>query len=198
MVSLYSIFTLYSLQQTRGGDIRRVLVPTRRITPLRNVWKDIVGPIVQEMGLQIRFNTDTKAVELRAGPATKDAGSLQKGEDYVRAIVLGFDLKDAIALLRMDDLYIDSFDIDDVKTFHGEHLSRAIGRIVGKDGATKYAIENTTRTRIVIADKHIHILGTYGDIHVARNALCSLILGSPPNKVYAKLKTIAARMKERY
>jgi len=71
-------------------------------------------------------------------------------------------------------------------------MSRAIGRIVGKDGSTKYAIENTTRTRIVIADKRIHILGTYGDIHVARNALCSLILGSPPNKVYARLKTIAA------
>lgn len=186
------------IQQSKEGEIRRVLVPSRRIAPLRTAWKDIVGPIVQQMGLQIRFNIDTKAVELRAGPATKDPASLQKGEDYVRAFILGFDLKDAIALLRMDDLFIDSFNIDDVKTFHGEHLSRAIGRIVGKDGATKYAIENTTRTRIVIADKQIHILGTYGDIHVARNALCSLILGSPPNKVYAKLKTIAARMKERY
>jgi len=67
------------------------------------------------MGLQIRFNTKTKCVELRAGPATRDAGSLQKGEDYVKAFILGFDLKDAVALLRMDDLYIDSFEIDDVK-----------------------------------------------------------------------------------
>jgi RNA-binding protein PNO1 len=47
----------------------------------------------------------------------------------------------------------------------------------------------------VIAEKRVHILGTFADIHVARDALVSLILGSPPNKVYAKLKTVAARMK---
>jgi RNA-binding protein PNO1 len=71
------------------------------------------------------------------------------------------------------------------------------GRIAGKDGKTKFAIENATRTRLVLADRRIHLLGSYANIRLARDAVVNLILGSPPGKVYSKLRNVATRLNER-
>ena len=43
---------------------------------------------------------------VQTSPHTVDSGALQKGEDYIHAFMLGFDIDDAVALLRLDDLYI--------------------------------------------------------------------------------------------
>ena len=76
-------------------------------------------PIVDQLKLLIRFNPKTRCVELKVlvvvffkeqtSPHTVDSSCLQKGEDYIHAFMLGFEIDDAIALLRMDDLYIGIF-----------------------------------------------------------------------------------------
>ena len=50
----------------------------------------------------------------------------------------------------------------------------------------------------VVADKHVHILGSFANIKIARDAICALIMGSPPGKVYSKLRSVASRVNERY
>lgn len=80
---------------------RHVPVPPHRHSPLKATWPKIYPPLVDHLKLQVRMNTKTKSVELRTSSATTDAGALQKGEDFVRAFCLGFDVDDAIALLRL-------------------------------------------------------------------------------------------------
>ncbi|ORY65796.1 uncharacterized protein BCR38DRAFT_339071 [Pseudomassariella vexata] len=177
---------------------RKIPIPPNRMSPLKAHWPKIYEPLVNHLKLAVRMNVKTKAVELRTSQHTTDTGAVQKGEDFVRAFVLGFDVEDSIALLRLDDLYISTFEIKDVKTLGPDHQARAIGRIAGKDGKTKFAIENASRTRIVVAGSTIHILGGFKNIHIARSAVVSLILGKQPGKVYNGLRTVAARMKERF
>ncbi|XP_072991607.1 uncharacterized protein [Typha latifolia] len=179
-------------------QFRKVPVPPHRFSPLKRCWMEIYAPVYEQMKVDIRMNLKARKVELKTRPDTPDVSNLQKCADFVHAFMLGFDIADALALLRLDDLYVDSFEIKDVKTLRGEHLSRAIGRLSGKSGKTKFAIENSTRTRIVIADSKIHILGSFVNIKVARDSLCSLILGSPAGKVYSKLRAVTTRLAERY
>ncbi|CAK7264414.1 pre-rRNA-processing protein pno1 [Sporothrix epigloea] len=180
-------------------EVRKIPIPPHRMSPLKASWSKIYTPLVENLKLQVRMNIKSKAVELRTSQSTTETGAIQKGEDFVRAYAMGFDVEDAVAILRLDGIYIQSFEIKDVKTLEGDHLARAVGRIVGKDGRTKYAIENTTKTRIVVAGgSKIHILGGFKEIGMARESVVSLILGKPPGKVYGNLRSISARLKERF
>lgn len=188
-------------------EMRSVKIPHHRFPPLKKAWMDVYTPIVQQCKLEIRMNLKKRCVDLRTSRQTAGDGRdpenakvmLQKAEDFVKAVVAGFDVKDALALLRMDDVYIEGFEIKDVRAnLHGDHLSRCIGRLSGSHGKTKYTIENVTRTRIVVADTRIWVMGITQNIRVARDALCDLIRGSPAAKVYTRIRSVMNRINDTF
>lgn len=192
-------FPAISGDKLRGADeMRKIAVPAHRYTPLKENWLKIYTPIVENLQLQVRFNLKTRNVEIKTCKETQDISALTKAADFVKAFVLGFQVEDAMALIRLDELFLESFDVTDVKPLKGDHLSRAIGRIAGKGGKTKFTIENVTKTRIVLAETKIHILGSFQNIKMARTAICNLILGSPPSKVYGTIRVVASRTAERF
>ena len=83
--------------------------------------------------------------------------------------MLGFEAQDAVALPRLNELFIESFHVADVKILRGNHLPQSIGRVAGQDGKTRFASENAARTRTGICQSTHHLLGSYTDLRVARN-----------------------------
>ncbi|CAK9157838.1 unnamed protein product [Ilex paraguariensis] len=162
-------------------QFRKVSIPPHRYTPLKKAWMEIYTLIYEQMKIDIRMNLKARKVELKTDQ-THPTSVTSKMCCFVHTFMLGFDVIDVVAVLLMDELYVESFEIKDVKTLRGEHLSRAIGRLFGKGGKTKFAIKNSTKTRIVIADTKIHILGSFANVKIARDSLCSLIMGSPAGK----------------
>ncbi|GER41933.1 pre-rRNA-processing protein PNO1 [Striga asiatica] len=166
----------HEITEGKQAEFRKVPVPSHRLKPLKDAWDIIYDKVYNVMNVDIRMNLKARRVELKNKRETPDIGHLQRCADFVHAFVLGFDVPDAKLMLSYDELYIDSFEIRDVKRLSGEHLSRAVGRLSGKSGKTKFAIENATKTRIVIADKRIHVMGPFARIKIARSCLCSLIM----------------------
>lgn len=77
---------------TRGGEYRKIPVPRHRYTPLRQNWDSIMKTLVEHMKLQVRMNTKRRLVELRTSKTTEDIGAIQKGADFLKCFMLGFDL----------------------------------------------------------------------------------------------------------
>ncbi|KAA3681387.1 RNA-binding protein PNO1 [Paragonimus westermani] len=180
-----------------NDEVRTLIVPTTRRTPLRSIWSSMVEVLTKQLKLMVCLSTRTKAwrIFLKTSPETKDPIHLQKGYDFVHAFLKGFKYEDALAVVRIDGIYVESFHIMDVKqTLKGDHMARAVGRICGAKGRIRMCVENATRTRIVVADETIHILGSNERIAVARRSICDLILGAPPNKIFGKIRTHAARL----
>ena len=94
-----------------GTEIRKIPVPSHRYTPLKESWMQIFEPIVQHLKLQIRFNLKTRNVEIRTCKETEDVTLIQKAADFVKAFIYGFEVEDALAIIRLDDLFIDSFEV---------------------------------------------------------------------------------------
>lgn len=179
-------------------DYRFVKIYPQRQTYLKNNFQQVTEPIVKYLKLDIRYNTKEHRVELRTNPLTSNPNAMTKAIDFLNAINAGFQIADALALIRLEDIFMDVFHITDIKDLQGDNLSRAVSRIAGKNGQIMYTIENATHTRISLQDTKVHILGAINNVRMARRVICDLVMGSPANKIYNKLQNFQAWQKRQY
>src|SRR6218665_2151506 len=63
-------------------EFRKILVPPNRYTPLKANWTKLFTPVVEHLNLQMRYNIESKCIEVRSHPGTNDKSSIQKAADF--------------------------------------------------------------------------------------------------------------------
>ncbi|VDQ05332.1 unnamed protein product, partial [Trichobilharzia regenti] len=90
-----------SSTDSKLSEVRTLIVPKNRRTPVRSSWPSI----------------KTWKIFMKPSSETRDSQHLQKGCDFVNAFLKGFKYEDALAVVRIDGIYVDSFHIMDVNKF---------------------------------------------------------------------------------
>lgn len=176
---------------------RSIAIPSYKLKYIKQDWLKIYTPIVEICKLQVKMNVRTKNIEVRTCEYTVDAAYVERSIEFIRAILHGFTIEDSMAILKFADVFIDSFGVNEVKTLRNAHFDRAIGRIVGREGKTKGAIEHFAKCRLVIRDGKVFFLGEVENVRIAKDAVSRLIMGSKPGSIFNRLRIISTRIKDR-
>ncbi len=111
----------------------------------------------------------------------------------LEAMQFGFSAKKAI-LLKSENLIFRKLHI---KSFtRRKDLSIVRGRVIGKEGKTKNALENISGCEIMVKDDSVGLIGSAESIEEATTALTNLIRGSKQSNVYRFLERMNAAKKQ--
>ncbi len=116
-----------------------------------------------------------------------DALVLFTAREIIRSIGRGFNPDIALLLLKQDY----AFELIDLKDYAGKSkntMMRIKGRVIGAEGRSRRNIEELTECYISVTGKTIGIIGEAENVSVAKQAVKSLLSGSPHSSVYTFLE----------
>lgn len=187
-----------TVMETHLVQERSIEISPLKLRLVKQEWLKIYTAIVEYGHLQIRFNRQTRSVDLRTCETTADPAYMDRSATFISAIVEGFKFEDALALMKYRDVFMESFEIGEIRKLKNSHMSRAIGRIIGREGRTKESIENFSRCKFVLNDQKIVILGCPDNIKMAKDGIGRLVQGAEPSSIFNRLRMISAKIKDKY
>ncbi|TDG42988.1 hypothetical protein AWZ03_010573 [Drosophila navojoa] len=160
-------------RRNRSNTIK-VRVPKHKRNVIKRNWSQITFPLVEDMKLRARFYIKALYVELSVTPETPKVACLIKGAEFFKAFIYGFELKDALQLLYIDNTFLDSFRLPSVEMLNPESIYSSYA-FLSSVGETKFIIERTTRSRIVLVEDTVYVIGSSKNIRRARRAVLNLL-----------------------
>jgi len=161
-----------------------MIIPYERIAVLIGEKGSTKKLIEQLAG--VRLNIDSKSGDVEVVHVS-DPLRAMRTMDVVKAIGRGFNPERAIELLDDDMLYLDSVDISEVASSQ-KAQRRVAGRIIGKKGRMREAIESTTHVALSVYGKSVSMIGYLDQIRIAKAAVGMLLGGAPHSAVYRFLE----------
>ncbi len=163
-------------------------IPLNRIGPVIGVKGVNREKIEKDTLTKIIIDSDTGEVEIRPNKDLKDPIMLIKASNIVKAIGRGFSHQLALKLIS-DDYFLEVIRLKSyIKGNSRSQYQRIKGRIIGKKGVTKKAIEELTSINLVVSGNTISLIGTYEELQVGRDAVTKIITGSPIESVLGILE----------
>ncbi len=161
-----------------------MIVPSERIAVLIGEKGSTKKLIEKLAGVKLDIDSESGAVELGQ---VSDPVRAMRIMDVIRAIGRGFSPERALRLLDDDMLYFDSIDISEVEPSQ-KGQKRIAGRIIGRKGRTREAIESSTHVVLSVYGKSVSMIGYLDQIRIVKAAIGMLLDGAPHSAVYKFLE----------
>ena len=155
-------------------------IPDDRIGALIGQNSGVMKSLAERTGVEFSVDSEAGAVVVRSAD---DSVAAMRATEVVKAIALGFSQQHAMRLLDDEDSVLDVVSLGSVASATPE-LTRLKGRIIGKDGLMRDAIEESTMVFVSVHGKTVALIGGLDGLQVAREALDMLVKGAPHQAVF--------------
>lgn len=161
--------------------VEYVKIPRDRIGVLIGSNGTIKEYMEKKSGSEIKVDSNEGDIRIEGGDSIK----VHRVMEVIRAIGRGFSPEKAFKLL--DDEFL-IFDIITLSHLSPKTRKRVKGRIIGKNGKARMAIENLADIKISVYEKTIGLIGYPQRVRTAHNAIEMLINGAPHSSIYSFLE----------
>ena len=158
-------------------------IPRERIAVL--IGKD--GKIKKDIEHQTKTKITVDSKEGDIFITGNDGLNIYNAKVVISAIGRGFNPEIAMLLLHTDYV-LEMVNISEFSKKSKETLIRLKGRVIGKEGKSRKLIEELSECHISIYGKTVSIIGSAESVGIARQAIESLLMGSPHANVYKFLE----------
>jgi len=144
-----------------------------------------------EKALGVKINIDSKTGDCEVLPIIDDPNyiplNVYTAQKIVNAINRGFNPSKAMKLIE-EDYDIEVFNLLSILGKSEKHIKRVKGRIIGRSGEMRRAIERFAESFVSVYGKTVSVIALYEDLQIARKAINMIIKGMPHHMVLKYLE----------